>query len=107
MKYYKINYDYSILMFYLDEEHDVIKGMIEEVRTESKVTVQKHKDSSCYSNVSKNTTAQVMLKKAEEITKNEYELGVLVVNSMINSDEWLIADREPTKKEVVTEVVYV
>ena len=106
MKYYKIVYDYSIIMFCFDEESDSLKGMFEEIRTESKVTFQKHKDSLCYSRVSSNTTAQAMIKKAEEITKDEYETGKLVINSMINSDEWFISDRKVAKQEVVLKPIY-
>lgn len=107
MKYYKIVYDYSIIMFYFDEEKDAIKGVFEEIRTDTKVTMQRHKDSSYYSRVSQNTMAQTMINKATEITKNEYELGKFVVDSMIDSDEWLITEKKVAKKEVVTEVVYV
>ena len=103
-RYYKILYDKSIIMFYHDTEADSLRGMIEEIRTESKLTIQKHDTPLCYTRVSQNSAAQAMIEKAYEVSKEEYETAVLVAESMFgDSSFWLISDHEaPTKKEKVT-----
>ena len=106
MTYFKILYDYSIILFYLDKDKDELNGMIEELRTESKLTIQRHDCSGIYENVSKNSLAQAMINNAVEITKEEYDTAASVVDAMIKND-WFISTHNVAKKEVVTETVYV
>jgi len=113
-KYFKIVYSSSIALFYYDKTTDSLRGFIEEMKTGNKFAIYKHGDPVCYARASNNTTVQAMLNKAVEISKAEYDAGLLVANSMMESDYWLIADdvpvrkkEETTNKEVVTETVYV
>lgn len=56
-------------MFYHDTETDSIRGMLEETRTETRLSIQKHNDPMCYSRVSQNSAAQAMIEKACEVSK--------------------------------------
>lgn len=107
--YYKISYPESLILFYHDLENDKLDGVIEEAKTNNKLVIQKHMSVSCYNNVLDNTLASSMIKKAKQITEEEYNIAVSVVEAMIGSDEWLISDNDykEVKKEVVTETVYV
>jgi len=105
-KYYKITHQVSILFFYHDLDKDRLDGLVEETRTEDKVCIQRHKSIHCYDNVSNNTLAQNMLKKAVECDVLDYSVAQSVADSMIDSTMWLIGDNE-TSKEVVSETVYV
>ncbi len=107
MKYYKKQDKSSMIMFCFDESSDCLTGMIEEIKTKFRFSVLKHEDSNVYSSVSTNSLAKNIIKESVEVSKAEYEIALAVVNSLIDNDEWLIADAIDDKKEIKIEPVYV
>ena len=107
MKYYKIVYEHSIILFKLDENLDAITEMIEEIKTETKLTIQKFDNLISYTRASRNSAVQSMIEKAEEISMEDYEFGYSMSTFLITRDEYIIADKSKKEKEVITETVYV
>lgn len=107
--YYKICEENSIILFYYDKENDIIDGIIEEKKENDKFSIEKHKRVFCKDAILGHALATAMFGKAKEIDETEYNIGANVIDSFINSPEWLIADNEfvLAKNEIVTEPVYV
>ena len=105
--YYKICYSNSIVIFFHDLINDKLDGIIEDSKSEGKIILQKHLSITCYNNVSSNTLALSMVRKAKKITQEEYDIAYGVVESMVNSDNWLISDNNIVPSKIVTETVYV
>lgn len=92
-------------MFFYDKEKDSLRGLIEEIKTKNKISLEKFNDSLSYCNVTENLSAQAMINKAIEISKKEYDFASFVVDAMLNNDTWIMTDRTE-KKELVVETVY-
>ena len=95
------------MLFYYDANKDKLDGLIEETRTDSKLVLQKHTADSFYDNAKYNPLTLSLIRKAKIITKEEYNTASSVVDAMVDSSEWLIADNEAdNEKEIVLEPTY-
>lgn len=105
-KFYKIKEKTSLVMFYYNITKDYVYGIIEEYKSDCKLTLYKH--NTCHLTASTNTIAQAMLKNAVEITEDEYNIAVDILNAMINTDEmYLDVSPKHIEKEVKLEAIYV
>ena len=95
-------------MFYHNPDTDCLEGVIEEFRADGRLILQKHPTGYYYSDVTNNSLAQGMVKKAIEISQEEYEIANAVLDAMINTDEMYLDVNVPAKvDEVKAEPTYV
>lgn len=101
--YYKISGKDYIMLFYYDVNSDKLEGLIEETKSNDKLVLQKHMSASCYNNAISNPLAVSLIRKAKEVTKEEYDTANSIIDAMVNNTDWLIAEND---KEVVLEPTY-
>jgi hypothetical protein len=105
-KFYKIKEKTSIVMFCYNISKDYVNGVIEEYKTDYKLTLFKHNN--CHLNASKNSIAQAMIRNAVEITEEEYNIAVDVLKAMINTDEmYLDINVKTPTSEIKSETIYI
>lgn len=106
-KYYKLNEGSSVTMFCYDIENDCLCDLVEETRTENRVSVEMFEKSYAFNEVSRNSYAKALIGRCTEVTKDEHAIAVIVANALIKVDEWLIVDNGvKEEKPVVAEVTY-
>lgn len=95
-------------MFYHNSDTDCLEGVIEEFRANGRLILQKHPTGHYYSDLTNNSLAQGMVKKAVEISQEEYDIASAVLEAMINTNEMYLDVNVPTKVgEIKAEPTYV
>ena len=106
--YFKICKPDSIVLFCRDIFNDKISGIIEEVKKEGSLTLRRNP--TVINDVINNEYGMSLIRKATMIDETEYTIACNVIDAMVNSTEWLIAENDAVQKEkevVVSETVYV
>jgi hypothetical protein len=104
--YFKICKPDSIVLFCHDTANDSISGIIEEVKKEGYLILRKNP--LVINNVINNEYGMSLIRNAKVVDETEYCIACNVIDSIVNSPEWLISDNDIVQKDiVVAETIYV